>query len=268
MSELKYLFNHMDKLEEFSEDENTAIITDIDGTISEIVPTPMEAVVSQDMKDALRKIADKFQLVGVVTGRSVEDALNRIKIKNLVYIGNHGLEYLKNDEIYIEPEIKQYIPIIKDVAGKIRDKLEDKDCILFQDKGLSFTVHYRLCENDEEIRKMALDIISKVKGAERLKIAEGRKVIELRPPVGNDKGTIIEKLILENNIKKIMYLGDDITDADAFYKLNELKKEGKVRAINIVVSSKETPDYVKESADYYVKSVNEIKEFFMWLADT
>jgi len=68
----KYLFEHLDEILDFKEDNKTAIITDIDGTISRIVPTPMEAVVDQDMKDAIKKLIDKFKspscegLVGVV----------------------------------------------------------------------------------------------------------------------------------------------------------------------------------------------------------
>ncbi len=263
----KYLFNHLDELEEFKNDNKTAIITDIDGTISKIVPTPMEATVSQDMKNTVEKLLHRYPLTGVVTGRSIENAFDMLEIKELIYIGNHGLEYLKNGEIHIDSDIEKYVPLIKEVAGKIKAKLKDKDCILFQDKGLSFTVHYRLCDDAGEIREIALDIISKVEGSKQLKIAEGRKVIEIRPPIGHDKGTIIEKLILENNIKKIVYLGDDITDADAFFKLNELNGINKVKSVNIVVSSRETPDFVKQNADFYVNNVDEIQKFFDWLTD-
>ena len=64
-----------------------------------------------------------------------------------------------------------------------------------------------------------------------------------------------------------MYLGDDITDADAFFKLNELNGINKVKSVNIVVSSRETPDFVKQNADFYVNSVDEIQKFFDWLTD-
>lgn len=267
MKEPKYLFNHLEELKEFKNDSKTAIITDIDGTISKIVPTPMEATVSPDMKNTIEKLLGKYPLTGVVTGRSIENAFDMLEIKKLIYIGNHGLEYLKNGEIYIDSDVEKYIPLIKELAGKIKAKLKDKDCILFQDKGLSFTVHYRLCDDDEEIRETALDIIYKLEISKQLKIAEGRKVIEIRPPIGHDKGTIIEKLILENNIKKIVYVGDDITDADAFSKLNELNRLNKVRCVNIVVSSRETPNFVKQNANFYVNNVHEIQKFFDWLTD-
>jgi len=262
----KYLFRNLDNIADFKNDHNTAVITDIDGTISRIVPTPMEAVVEPEMKDSVNKIAEKFKFAGVMTGRSIKNALDMMENKNLIYIGNHGLEQFKNGKISIDSEVEEYIPVIKKFGGEIKRKLKDYNCILLQDKDLSFTVHYRLCDNGDEIRKIALDTIKEIKGFEILKISEGRKVIEIRPPEGHNKGTILQKFILDNEIEKIIYLGDDITDADAFIKLDEMDKQKKVKAISIVVISKETPDDVKNKASYYVKSVDEVKKFFDWLS--
>jgi len=266
VKELKYLFKHLDELESFKEDYNSAIITDIDGTISEIVATPSQAVVHPEIKDTMEKIADKFKYTGVMTGRSINNALEMVGSKKLIYIGNHGLEQYKNGKIIIDPEVNKYIPLIKKLAEDIEKQLSEYNCILFQDKKLSFTVHYRLCENGEEIRKKALKAIKSIKESKSLKIAEGRKVIEIRPPIGHDKGTILQKFISDNNIKKIIYLGDDITDSDAFKKLNELKDKKGVESFTIVVISKETPNYVKESADFYVNSVGEVHKFLKWLS--
>jgi trehalose 6-phosphate phosphatase len=267
LNDLKYLFDYLNRLKEFKEDKQTAIITDIDGTISEIVLTPMEAVVSEDMRNIIKKLATKFKFTGVVTGRSIKNALDMLDDMNLIYIGNHGLEQFKDGKINIEPQVKEYIPLIRRLARNIQRELHNYDCILFQDKELSFTVHYRLCNNGDEIRKIALDTIFGIKESKLLKIAEGRKVIEIRPPVGYDKGTILQKLIFDNNIKKIIYLGDDITDLDAFNKLNELKRENKIETVSIIVISSETPDYIKESVNFYVNSVDEVYKFFKWLSD-
>lgn len=263
----RYLFDHLDELNEFKNDPDTAIITDIDGTISEIAPTPMEAVVKPEIRDIIEKIADKFKFTGVMTGRSINNAMEMMGSKKIIYIGNHGLEQYKNGKISIEPEVKPYIPVIKKLAKEIQKKLKDYECILFQDKELSFTVHYRLCKTGDEIRQKALEIIHSINGSKSLKITEGRKVIEIRPPVGHDKGTVLQKFISDNHIKKIVYLGDDVTDADAFNKLNELKSIRKAETVSIMVDSKETPDYVKENADFHVKSVDEVYNFFKWLLE-
>lgn len=262
----EYLLENLDNLKDFKRDHSSALITDIDGTISKIVPTPMEATVAPNIRDTMEELAGKFKFIGVMTGRSVGNAREIMKSDKLVYIGNHGLEQYKNGKIKIEESVESYIPLIKKVAQKIQDELSPYECILFQDKQLSFTVHYRLCDNTDEIRKKALDVISNIEESNKLKIVEGRMVIEIRPPIGHDKGTILQRFIVDNKIKKIIYLGDDITDSDAFIKLNELKKEG-IISYSIVVLSDETPEYVAESANYYVKSVDEVHEFLKWLLE-
>ena len=266
----KYLFDHLNEFENFREDVKTAVITDIDGTISKIVLDPYEATVSQIMKVTLKKLVNKFQLVGVITGRNVKNAEEMLEVKGLLYIGSHGLEYLKNGEIYIEPEVEQYLPLIQKIAQNIQ--AEEELCsiknILFQEKGLCFTVHYRKCEDPEGTHRKILDTLKGLEGLEKFKVAEGRKVVEIRPKIGHDKGTILEKILFENRIEKVIYLGDDVTDVDAFNKLNELKENGKVNGAGIVVVSEEVPESVKENASFYVNGVNEVQKFFNWLLES
>ena len=265
----KYLFDHLNEFEDFRKDEKTAVITDIDGTISKIVLDPYEATISQIMRATLKKLVNKFQLVGIITGRNVRNAEEMLEVEGLLYIGSHGLEYLKDDEIYIEPEVEEYLPLIQKVAQNIQT--EEELCniknILFQEKGLCFTVHYRKCEDPEGTRRKILDAINELEGLEKFKITEGRKVVEIRPKIGHDKGTILEKLLFENALGKIIYLGDDVTDVDAFNKLKELKEESKVNGVGIVVVSEEVPDYVKENASFYVNGVEEVQRFFNWLLE-
>lgn len=261
----EYLFDHLDAFERFK-DSKTGIITDIDGTISEIAPTPDEAVITPIMRDSLKKLTDKFKLVAVLSGRSVEDARRMVGVDGLLYVGNHGLEYLKDGEKYIEPEVEKYLPAIKKVTKDIQSgELRKVDGIIFEEKGVCFSIHYRLCEDPEKAKKMVLDTLENTRKSTDLKIREGRKVVEIRPPIGHDKGTILQKLVTENQLEKVIYLGDDITDADAFYKLKELKNEG-LDGESIVVVSREVPDYVKENASFFVESVDEVGEFFNWLS--
>jgi len=262
----EYLFDHLDAFEKFK-DSRTAIITDIDGTISEIAPTPDKAVVSPLMRSLLKKLTDKFKLVAVLSGRSVEDARRMVGVDGLLYVGNHGLEYIKDGEIYIEPEIEKYLPAIKKVTKDIQSgELRKVDGLIFEKKGVCFSIHYRLCEDPEKAKKMVLDTLENTRKSTDLKITEGRRVVEIRPPIGHDKGIILQKLVTDNQLEKVIYLGDDITDADAFYKLKELKNEGLVDGESIVVISREVPEYVKENASFFVESVDEIGKFFNWLS--
>ncbi len=270
---VKYLFSHLEEFKKFKNDPQTAVITDIDGTISQIVSKPDEAVITPEMRNVLTRLADKFKLVAVISGRPVKDAQNIVGVDNLLYVGSHGLEYLKNGKIHVEEEVESYVPIIKEIARL----LEEKDScniegIFFEDKGLCFSIHYRLCKEPEKAREIILNSIEDVlktsrndNGCENLKINEGRKIVEIRPPIGYDKGTILEKLTSENQIKKLVYLGDDVTDNDAFSKLNQLKRKNKMDGESLLVLSEEIPDYLKKNASFFVKNVDEVQKFFKWL---
>lgn len=280
----KYIFSHFEEFEKFKEDSKTAVITDVDGTISRIAPKPDEAVVTTEMRNILTRLADKFKLVAVVSGRSVEDVRKLLGLDNVLYVGNHGLEYMKDGKIQFEPEVERYIPIVKKAARTLQ---KDKSCsmegVFLEDKGVCFCVHYRMCSEPEKTRKKLLKSIeSAVKtaneeGLEKLSIKEGRKVLEIKPQAGYDKGTILEKIVLKNHVEKALYLGDDITDNDAFCKIKELKDVDGGSALkehekdfdgeSILVLSGEIPDYLKKNTSFFVKNVDEVQKFFEWLAE-
>ena len=272
---VKYLFSHLEEFEKFKNDPKTAVISDIDGTISQIVSKPDEAVVTPEMRNVLTRLVDKFKLVAVISGRPVRDARKIVGVDNLIYVGSHGLEYMKNGGVHVEEEVERYVPIIKEIARKLE---EEDSCniegVLFEDKDLCFSIHYRLCKEPEKAREIILDsledalkTIKNDNRYENLKIKEGRKIVEIRPPIGYDKGTILEKLTSENQIGKVVYFGDDITDNDAFSKLNQLKCENKIDGEPVLVLSEEIPDYLKKNASFFVKNVDEVQKFFKWLAE-
>lgn len=263
---VKYLFNSLNDLESFKEGESV-VITDIDGTISEITSEPSHAKITPDMRNTLLVLSSKFKFVGVLTGRDINDALNIIKLKKIVYIGNHGLQRIKNGKITIDPQVEAYIPIIKEIYEELTTKLEYSNGFDLEFKTLSITVHYNKCDPKCQAKKVILDTISTMTLGKLVKVIEGRDLLEIRPPVGDDKGSILQKFISENKIKKIIYLGDDINDVCAFKKLKELSQKHEITGISIAVNSKEVPDHVKKAANFYVENVQETFEFLKWLGD-
>lgn len=255
-------------MESFKNDSSTAIVTDIDGTISEIAPTPEEAVVSESMRNKILQLKQKFKLVAVLSGRSVSSAKKMVGVEGLLYVGNHGMEFLKDDHLLVNPEVEKYLPQIKKTGHKL--KKGDLSCInglIFEDKGICYSIHYRLAHPREDIREKILNTLHNDPECKKLNISEGRQLVELKPPVSCDKGTILHDIIEQYNLRKIIYLGDDITDADAFNKLLELETEEKIRGASILVLSSEIPSYVKKDASYFVNGVDDVLKFFQWLLD-
>jgi len=241
-------------------------VTDVDGTISEIVPTPDEAMVTESMQNALIKLHEKFQLVAVVSGRSVLNAREMVGVEGLLYVGNHGMEFLKNNHLSMDPQVEKYLPQIKKTGKKIKEgDLSRINGLIFEDKGICYSIHYRCSHSPENVREKILNTLQKDPECKNLNISEGRRLVELKPPVNCDKGTILHGVIDQYNLKKIIYLGDDITDSDAFNKLKELENEGKIEGAGILVRSSEIPSYVKKHSSFFVNDVDEVLKFFQWL---
>jgi trehalose 6-phosphate phosphatase len=262
----KYVFNNLKYLETFKNDNKTAIITDIDGTISEIAPTPEEAVVPDSIRRELKKLKDNFSLVAVISGRSALNAREMVGVDGLLYVGNHGLEFLQNGKLFMDPEVEKYLPKIKKTGKKLKEG--DLSCItglLFEDKEICFSIHYRLCDPSENVREKILNILENDPECKSLKISEGRCLVELKPPVGCDKGTILNKIIEQYKLEKIIYIGDDITDDDAFKLLKKLETQNKIRSASVLVLSSEIPSYLKKDSSFFVNGVGEVLKFFKWL---
>ncbi|BDZ66582.1 trehalose-phosphatase [Methanobacterium ferruginis] len=262
----EYLFDNLKILEEFKNDKSTAIITDIDGTISEITQTPEEAFVNKAIQDLIVKLRDEFQLVAVISGRSVLNAKKMVGVEGVLYVGNHGLEFLKNGELCVQPEVVKYEPYIKAVENELETgKLAHIKGLKFEDKGICFSIHYRLSKDPENTRKRILKFLHECPHCKNLKIDEGRRIVELKPPIGYNKGVIMNDIIDQYHLKKVIYLGDDITDVNAFNKLKELESKGKIRGRSVLVCSSEIPSYVKKQSSLFVNGVDEVHKFFQWL---
>src|SRR5215210_8835027 len=88
------------RLRAWAEEPRTvAVLTDIDGTLAPIVPTPDMSEVSEELKDLLSQLSERYLLVAGISGRKTEDALDLIGLEDVVYFGNHGFEILRDGEV-------------------------------------------------------------------------------------------------------------------------------------------------------------------------
>ena len=57
-------------------------------------------------------------------------------------------------------------------------------------------------------------------------------MIEIRPPLAINKGTVVTELVKAHRLKGILYLGDDLTDIDAFRAIRELRETGEILGLS------------------------------------
>jgi trehalose 6-phosphate phosphatase len=233
---------------------HSAVLTDVDGTIAPIVVDPAEATVPEPTRKLLRALAERYALVGCLSGRRALDARRVVGLDELAYSGNHGFELLLpgDEEVRPDPSLDGHegdAPTF--VEGLDRSELE-RVGIRTEDKGAIVGLHWRGAENEGAAESLAHEIASEAEW-QGLVPHRGRKVLEIRPNVGINKGVAVAALLASRPIEAALYGGDDRTDLDAFTALRTLREDGQLDATAcIAVASDESPPEVSREADLTV----------------
>ena len=117
-----------------------------------------------------------------------------------------------------------------------------------------------------EARDAILSCLHAIPEARGLLFTEGKLVVEVRPPVSLDKGTILKRLVTENNLRGVICMGDDVTDVDAFRALHSLSSQGTCRGLALGVVGQDTPPAVEQEADLLLRGVPEVEELLQRIA--
>jgi trehalose 6-phosphate phosphatase len=227
------------------------LVTDLDGTISPMFRTPAEAKVSPACRRYLGAIARKVALVAVVSGRATEDVRRIVGLEGIVYVGLHGFS-LAMPPVWGEEEAATYNVLTRSLLDDLRRTVTSPG-IAIEDKGPLIAIHYRQAPDPPAARRAILDAVGAVPAARRFALHEGKMFVELRPPVPSmNKGAAVRHLATERGLRSVIYLGDDVTDIDAFRALHE---PGAFRGASVVVAGEETPPEVVAAADYRLEGV-------------
>lgn len=229
------------------------LFLDYDGTIVPIQRTPSLAVISPTMKNLLRRLARHPGIsVGLVTGRAMSDARKLVPQNFTFYIANHGFEIFLNGKHWVHPKIAQLRQLITTVHHALKHNLTAIPSVLVENKRFTLTVHYRNVSKKmiPSVQRIVLKTIHPHHSM--LKVTKGKKVLEVRPNILWGKGYASFRVL---NILRamrgdlIIYLGDDITDENAFKLLRSF-------AVTIHVGGKRS-----SHAKYYVRNPGEVQKF-------
>ncbi len=240
------------------------LVTDVDGTIAEIAPTPDEARVAPGCRRALEALTHRLALVAAISGRPAAQARQMVGVAGMVYVGNHGLERWRQGRVEVPEAAQGYRERVRQALQGLRP-IFSKAGVFFEDKGLGFSLHYRLSPDPEGTRQAILKAIAGT-GAAGMQVLEGRRVVEVRPATGIDKGTALLNLAQEYGLRVVIYLGDDVTDIDAFAAL--YRPGLPFRGLALAVMGEETPPRLVAEADYLLRGVADVERFLGWLAQS
>jgi trehalose 6-phosphate phosphatase len=232
----------------------SVILTDVDGTVAPIVLDPAEAAVPERTRDLLLALAERYALVGCLSGRRALDARRVVGVDQLAYSGNHGFELLLpgEDEVRPDPSLDGHeSDALRFVDSLDRAELE-RAGIRTEDKGAIVALHWRGSPNEGAAESLAQEIAGEAEW-QGLVPHRGRKVLEIRPNVAINKGVAVAALLPARPVDLALYAGDDRTDLDAFMALRTLQQDGRLEiGLCIAVASDESPPEVSGKADLTV----------------
>lgn len=237
--------------------ESLLLLLDFDGTVVPIVATPQKIQFSHKIKSLLLQLENTAQIkIAIISGRSLKDIKFQIGISNLVYAGNHGLEWEisgKKERLKQFSEKSLFSPELRKRLLSLQMNFPG---IYIEDKTLTIAIHYRLLSAQKlpSFHYYINHILTASIKLLGLQLAQGKKVYELRRRVNWTKGDFV-KILLEkyyqDKFHAIIYIGDDLTDEDVFKKLPDI--------IGVKVGRSKTV------ARYFLNNQHEVIELLHWL---
>jgi trehalose-phosphatase len=227
------------------------LFLDYDGTLTSIAKRPPLASLENRDRQLLKELSRIPKItLGVMSGRALGDVKGLVSIHGIYYSGNHGLEIEGPGLHYTHPLPKDYLGLLTKIKGFLKKEFSGIKGVNIEDKGLTLSIHYRECKEADarRVKRRLEDILRPFLG-NQLKKTLGKKVIDIRPNVKWDKGRALLKLLKIHHAFPI-YIGDDVTDEDAFRAIKDT-------GISILVGGPKK----SSCASYYVRDSNELYEF-------
>ena len=191
---------------------NALLVLDFDGTISQLVDHPADAVAIEGVVEVVCTLASKLR-VAFITGRPVDWLVARMApadAAGVEFIGLHGHERLRDGSIVAHRESGPWREVMTKVRAEAAASAPDD--VVLEFKGLALALHFRTSPTAEQwIRAFTADVVART----GLVAVDTRYAIELRPPVDLDKGDAMRELLQEHHPAAVAFFGDDLVDVPA-----------------------------------------------------
>ncbi|OGS44173.1 MAG: trehalose-phosphatase [Elusimicrobia bacterium RIFOXYD2_FULL_34_15] len=255
---MKYLFDKWNSISKKIKGLKILLCFDYDGTLTPIAKKPEYAKLDFKTRNILKNVCkNKKFILMVISGRPLSEIRKMVKLRDVIYAGNHGFEIEIKKCNFVHQEAEIASPIIKEIRKIIENKIKMIPGAFVEDKKFTLSIHWRLV-NKKYLRKLFSIIKNVIHNNKKIKLTKGKKVWEIRPNINWDKGKALLWVLSRLSAKRAglhvrypllpVYVGDDTTDEDAFKALK--------CGITVKVGKSN-----KSKAGYYLKSQQEVVKF-------
>lgn len=248
---MKHALIHWEDIRKRLEHKKIFLFCDFDGTLTPIRPRPGLVILGSARRKFLEGLTHVPGVkLAFISGRALEDLKQKVPVSGAVYAGNHGLEASGPELRFLAPLPAGWRKTLADVKHSMLVLKKKFPGLLIEDKQLTLSLHYRRVPMTKQAacRKAVLACAKALAQARRIIVHCGKKVVEIRPPLVWHKGSIVQWFLRRRGHAKAVavYIGDDITDEDAFKTIG-------ARGVTIFVGQRRG-----SAARYYLNSVNEV----------
>ncbi|GAA2548768.1 hypothetical protein GCM10010435_17940 [Winogradskya consettensis] len=234
----------------------TTFFFDFDGVLSPVTDDPDASQPVPSVLGVLEELASRVARVAIVSARPVSFLRSRFgSLEHVDLYGLYGLEVWHDGDVVTEPAALPWVPAMAELAE--RAKAELPQGVYVEYKRLSVALHYRTVPHlGGEVERWGHEQAERV----GLRIQGGRMVVELKPPVDQDKGMVISDAVLGAGCA--WYFGDDMSDIKAFDALRAREAvDPAFFGVAVAVANPETGAEVSSAADLTLDSPEDVARF-------
>ena len=229
------------------------VFLDYDGTLTPIVARPDLAIMADDMRETVRRLARDCPAF-IISGRGLDDVMRMVGLDGIGYSGSHGFEVVGPRGLFADNERGiGFLAALDQAERELRPAVESIKGALVERKRFALALHYRLVA-PADIPRLEATFERVARDHPGLRRTTGKMVLELRPDLDWDKGdavlSIMERMNSHGSRIVPLYIGDDLTDEDAFRALRD-------KGITIAVTGRPRPT----AAHYVLTDVTEVQVF-------
>jgi trehalose-phosphatase len=251
------------------------VVSDFDGTLSRIVDDPWGATILPLGRRALRRLAGLPGVhVVVLSGRTASDVAARVRVGNVTYLGNHGMEQAflprRGRAERLRPTVDPAAHEAVHAAERLADdlpRLVQESWLIVERKPPAVAFHYRQASDLDDAARRVRAAVEQLDPDHILQRFPGRRVLELRPVGAVAKGEAVAALLERLRPGSVFLLGDDVSDALAFRVLREARASAVTDGIAVAVQARaEAPLEVLAVADVVLASPTDATRYLSALA--
>jgi trehalose 6-phosphate phosphatase len=198
---------HRAALARFAGGGGVLLAFDYDGVLAPLARDPKGAHMRAGTRDLLARLTSHYP-VAVVSGRAWRDTHRFVEGIVPTVVGNHGFELGRP-----VPVPSEILRAVRGWRQSLARALDGVPGVHFEDKRSTLAVHYGLSRGWRRAERAVYEAANALEGT---RLIPGKKVLNVLPHDFPSKGDAVRALVAKLGCRGAVYVGDDVTDEDAF----------------------------------------------------